>query len=86
MEPGETLIEMARRHVAQGETHVRSQRDILARLDRDGLPTDIALELLHEFEGSLEDHRESLARIEREQRSGRRDGAGNLLADDGGRR
>ena len=69
---------MARRHVAEAEVHVRKQLAILERLTRGGHPLETAEELLREFEQSLEDHRASLARIEREQRLGRRDRSGNL--------
>lgn len=77
MRPGETLIEMARRHVAEGEAHVRNQREMISWLRDKGLPLDSALELLRTFEGLLQDHRASLAHIEDEQRKGQRDACGN---------
>ena len=81
MKPGETLIQMAERHILEGERHVRSQRAILARLDADGLPTDVAEDLLQQFESSLADHRASLARMRDEQRRGLRDAGGQLIFD-----
>ena len=80
MRPGETLIEMARRHVAEGEAHVRKQWEIIDRLAAHGLPTDEALQLLHEFEATLLDHWASVARIEEEQRRGRRDASGIIIS------
>lgn len=77
MKDDETLIEMARRHVAEGERHVQTQRRIIERLDRDELPAGMARDLLSEFEGTLADHRASLARLEDEQRTGYRDASGN---------
>lgn len=82
MQPGETPIEMARRHVAQGEAHVRRQREIVARLSERQLPSQEAMELLLEFEDTLQDHRASLARMEQEQQLGQRDASGNLQARD----
>jgi len=80
MRPGETLIEMARRHVTEGEAHVRKQHEIIERLRADELPTSAAQQLLAEFEQALEDHRGHLLRFEDEQRAGLRDQAGNLIA------
>jgi hypothetical protein len=78
MKPGETLIQMARRHVSEAEMHVQKQHGIIARLNTSGLPADQAQELLHEFEATLEDHRASLARIEEGRLIGVRDATGAL--------
>lgn len=79
MRSRETLVEMARRHVSEGEAHVRKQCQIVARLFDRGLPADDALRLLATFEGALEDHRASLARIEEEQGLGLRDASGQRV-------
>lgn len=62
---GETELEMARRHVVVGERHVARQREIVARLRDIGGATDIAEQLLTEFEATLEDHRAHCDRLER---------------------
>ena len=59
---------MARRHVAEGERHVRVQREILAHLQARGLPTDMAEQLLRQFEELLVMHRDHLTRLEAEYR------------------
>ncbi|MBV8684296.1 MAG: hypothetical protein JO111_15570 [Caulobacteraceae bacterium] len=79
MEPAETQIEMAWRHVKQGEAHVQKQHEIIARLRRQSLPTGQAEALLHEFESTLEEHRASLDRLEKEQSAGLRDESGNRV-------
>jgi len=43
-------LEMAQRHVAEGEQHLARQRKLIAELERDGHDTALAIELLHEFE------------------------------------
>lgn len=78
MKPGETLIEMARRHVAEGESHVAGQRQLIARLEDRSLPTQEAWALLAQFEQALASHRAHFDQIRREQLAGRRDSAGNL--------
>lgn len=75
----ETRIEMERRHLREAQTHVAKQRALVARLRQDDLPTDMARDLLAQFEGSLVDHRAGLARLIEEQRLGLRDVDGNLL-------
>jgi hypothetical protein len=75
---GETPIEMARRHVREGEAHVAKQHALIARLRDHALPTDVAEQLLAAFEAGLADHRASVARMEAEQQTGRRDVDGNL--------
>lgn len=79
MRPGETLLEMARRHVREGEAHVAGQRAIVARLGAHGLPTGDAEALLAEFESTLRDHQTSLMRMLEEQRLGLRDEAGDRI-------
>jgi hypothetical protein len=79
MKPGETLLEMARRHVREGEGHVREQRGIVARLSEDSLVAEVARQLLTEFEQGLDDHRASLERIEAEIWLGHRDPGGELI-------
>ncbi|MFN3585628.1 hypothetical protein [Phenylobacterium sp.] len=71
-------MSMARRHVADGEAHVRRQHEIIARLRAGEFPTDAAEALLVQFEQSLTDHRSHLLRFEEEQRAGLRDEAGTL--------
>jgi hypothetical protein len=63
MRPGETLLQMAERHVREGEEHVAKQRRIVADLREGGHPTRVAETLLDEFEATLADHRAHLARI-----------------------
>ncbi|MGN6468130.1 MAG: hypothetical protein ACTHLC_00940 [Rhizobiaceae bacterium] len=60
----ETKLEMARRHVREAERHVDRQRRIVSELRERGQLSEIAVELLAEFEQTLSDHRASLARIE----------------------
>jgi hypothetical protein len=57
-------IAMIRRHVADGERHVASQREVVERLRDLGADTAMAEELLEEFECSLAEHRLHLARME----------------------
>jgi hypothetical protein len=60
----ESELEMALRHVAQGERHVEAQRRILAHLRELGGATDVAEQLLAEFEDLLAVHKSHLRRIE----------------------
>ena len=76
---GETLVAMARRHVREGDRHIEKQRDIIARLLDSDLPTEAARHLLAQFEANQADHERHLAQIVEQQRSGERDGDGNLL-------
>lgn len=55
---------MAQRHVAEGERHVDAQRRIIAHLRELGGATDVAEQLLTEFEDLLAVHRSHLRRIE----------------------
>jgi hypothetical protein len=56
-------IEMIRSHVAQGERHVASQRDVILRLRELGADTGLAEDLLEEFEATLAEHRRHLAQM-----------------------
>jgi len=55
---------MAQRHVADGERHVEAQRRIIAHLRELGGSTDVAEQLLSEFEDLLAVHKSHLRRIE----------------------
>ena len=50
-------LEMADRHIAQGERHVIQQEKLVLRLRSHGLPTDDAEMLLEEFRALLLEHR-----------------------------
>ena len=65
----ETLLEMAERHVRQGEHHVTRQREIVAKLRKHRHSTDLAEKLLMNLQDLLEMHRQHLARIKAEQES-----------------
>lgn len=73
------MIEMARRHVLESEVHVVRQRELVEHLRKRHLPTDVAEQLLAEFEQSLEDHRAGLESILKDQRAGLRDEMGEFL-------
>jgi hypothetical protein len=59
----EPKLELVKRHVREGERLVIRQRAIISRLMEMGCPTTIADELLIEFETSLRQHRDHLARL-----------------------
>lgn len=63
MMPGETELQMAERHVRDGERHVASQREILSHLRNHGHPTELAERLLANLEELLAMHREHLAHL-----------------------
>ena len=46
----ERSLAQAERHVIQGERHVARQRDLVARLERDGHDTSQAIQLLRQFQ------------------------------------
>ena len=46
----EKLLKEAEERVAQGEEHIRQQRELIAELERDGHNTSLAQELLATFE------------------------------------
>jgi hypothetical protein len=59
-------LEMAQRHVAQGERHIASQERIISVLCLHGAPLELAEQLLSDFNKTLELHRTHLAQIEAE--------------------
>jgi hypothetical protein len=59
----ETELEMVKRHVRQGERHVKRQREIVQELFDHKHPTVLAEQLLLAFEETLFDHRAHLARL-----------------------
>lgn len=66
MPPRETVVEMAERHVREGERHVAIQRRIVCRLDQMGFSTELATQLLKQFEEMLDLHRQHLKRLQRQ--------------------
>lgn len=52
-----------RRHVADGERHVATQRAIVQRLRELGADTHLAEDLLEEFEATLAQHRMHLDQL-----------------------
>lgn len=58
--PRETELEMAERHVQQGQLHVARQCELIEELRIDGHDTTQAEELLAEFEAILAEHRKHL--------------------------
>ncbi|TPJ82301.1 hypothetical protein FJ419_00490 [Mesorhizobium sp. B2-6-2] len=56
MPPRETPLQMAERHVCQGEALITRQRALIDRLARDGHPTDEARKLLREFLEAQAEH------------------------------
>ena len=61
----ESELEMARRHLAEGERHVRLQDEIIEHLRQLGASTEIAEQLKVQFEELLVMHRQHLERLER---------------------
>ena len=57
-------LDMAVRHVDEGERHVVQQERILSELRLRGQPTDMAENLLGEFRQTLEQHKEHRDYIE----------------------
>jgi hypothetical protein len=60
----ESPLQMAARHVVEGERRVARQRDMVESLKQDGHNTDMAQALLNIFEKLLEEHREALLRLQ----------------------
>ncbi len=52
----ETELEMADRHVAEGEGHIARQREIIADFARRGQSTIAATDLLRQFEETQAQH------------------------------
>jgi hypothetical protein len=59
----ETLLEMAERHVREGERHVANQREVIVHLAAHGHSTELAKRLLKNLEELLLMHRQHLDRI-----------------------
>ena len=55
---------MVRRHIAQGQCHVRDQLKLADRLRDLGASTELAEELLALFEATLAAHEDHLRRLE----------------------
>ena len=66
----ETELEMARRHVREGDWHVKRQKAIVTRLDGTDGNADLARDILDTLEQSLAFHYTRLAQLERQDRSG----------------
>ena len=64
MAEAETALQMAARHVAQQEARVREQEELIARLRREGHPTDQAEGMLVEMCNLLDDMRDHLDRLQ----------------------
>jgi hypothetical protein len=58
-------LEMAHRHVSDGERHVARQRALIAELDRDGHDSWRARLLLQQFEDMLRLHVQERDRLEK---------------------
>ena len=57
-------LDMAMRHVADGERHIARQKEIITRLAGWGRSTDLADRLLAVFEMTLAEHRRHLGEIQ----------------------
>jgi len=64
-------LELANRHVAEGQRRVEAQLTLIARLERDGHDSGPARELLRQFEKTLALQMETRDRIVEELRQGR---------------
>ena len=60
MTEAETPLQMAARHVAEQEAPVREQEELIARLRREGHPTDQAEGMLAEMRNMLDAIRDHL--------------------------
>ena len=63
MAEAETALQMAARHVAEQEARVREQEELIARLRRQGHPTDQAEGMLAEMINMLDAIRDHLERL-----------------------
>jgi hypothetical protein len=63
MAEAETALQMAVRHVAEQEARVSEQEQLVARLQREGHPTDQAEGMLVEMRNLLDDMRDHLERL-----------------------
>lgn len=68
--PRENVLEMARRHVRDGEGLVARQAEILGDLRRHGHDTQLAEALLQTLENTLQQMRQHLAYEEQQERRG----------------
>jgi len=75
----ETPVEMAARHVLEGEMHLAHQTALIERLRRMGLPTEEAQALLERFYLLQAQHEQHRQRISDECKLGLRDKQGNLI-------
>lgn len=66
MTGSESQLQMAERHVREGEQHVVNQQDIIAHLREHGHSTELAERLLRNLQDLLTMHRQHLARLRRE--------------------
>jgi hypothetical protein len=69
-DPAQTLshLEEAERHVREGAGRVERQRELVARLQQGGHPTEEPEALLAQFDETLAAHIESLDRLREEAR------------------
>ena len=51
-------LQMVDDHIAQGERHIILQEALIERLKNHGLPTELAIQLLADFQDTLRQHRE----------------------------
>ena len=63
VERTETEIEMVERHIRVGETLLARQRNVIKNLSDKGLPTEMAYNLLQNFEEIQSEHRAHLERL-----------------------
>jgi hypothetical protein len=61
--PYSAELQMVDDHIAQGERHVAQQVELIARLRGQGLPTEMAEQLLGTFELTLRQHRDHRTRL-----------------------
>ncbi len=63
MERAETEIEMVERHIRSGDALLARQRNVIKKLSDKGLPTEMACNLLQNFEEIQSEHRAHLERL-----------------------
>lgn len=63
MSPSETALEMAERHVREGEQHLADQREILWWLSQGSEACNFAWEILKQYDEMLALRREDLERL-----------------------
>jgi hypothetical protein len=59
-------LALAERHIAEGEKHLRRQEDLILEMQRDGLDTDQALDVLATLRETQALHHQDRERIQRE--------------------